>query len=782
MKRIFDRSFLFQSVLFALLSFAAFDLTAQNDPPKVVFSKEAGFYKDEVSVELSSNRKEARIFYTTDGTPPSRLSARYSAPIKVTQNTVIRAIAATAKESSEPAASTYFINENSTLPVFSIGVKPSLLFHPETGLFSKGPNAKENYPFYGANFWSRRELAVSVEFFEDNGKRELEQQAGLSVFGGMSRVWPQKSMVLAARKRYGEKYFKHPFFTDRPFKKYKHLVLRNSGSDFGNTHFRDDMITSLAADAGLEVQAYRPSLVFINGTYWGIYNMREKLNRYFVGNHYGVDRDSIDLIEHRQELKFGSIKHYNTLRSFLRLPETHLDDPKQFAYVSSLMDVDNFLTYEAIEIYIDNQDAGGNIKFWRPHRPDGKWSWILFDTDFGFGLYETDAYKNNSLESHTQPDGPAWPNPPWSTLNLRKMLENPGCRRTFINRFADLMNTVFQPDYVIARIDSFQRRLAPEMPRHLARWKRNEKKWQDNCERMRIFARERPQWMCTFLDQRFKTGKPVAVEIALEGNGTVIINDFVKKQAFFKGAYFEKVPIALNAKPAFGYRFVKWKGVVGSEEHNAMPRQEVLPGNGLRLTAVFEPTTSSLSGKVFLSEMAFHNPQCGDWVELYNASSLEVGVGGWQVVSEKKTYTLPEAQIAPKGFLVFCDDTLAFRKAFPDYRHALVLCKKFELNGAKGFLEIYNAQQAPIDSAVYRLEPNAKPFVLDLRHPKLKSQRDLLEGLGHPGQLSERELVRSAKARKKQRVLFLLIGFAVVLILASFYRFWKKPKDELTQP
>ena len=101
------------------------------------------------------------------------------------------------------------------------------------------------------------------------------------------------------------------------------------------------------------------------------------------------------------------------------------------------------MDYKIAQIYFDNQDAGGNIKYWRPQTPSGRWRWVLYDTDWGFGLHDEKAYNNNSLAFHTATGGPAWPNPEWSTFILRNLLKNEEFQNQFINRFCDAMNTSF---------------------------------------------------------------------------------------------------------------------------------------------------------------------------------------------------------------------------------------------------------------------------------------------------------------------------------------------------
>ena len=354
---------------------------------------QGGYYDDEMVVELFS--PGADIFYTTDGSEPWRKNdMRYEGPILIEQTTVIRAVAYIGGKKSNIFAHTYFIQEPETsLPTVSIALNSSILFDPEHGLFMKGNNAIDSlWKLPGANFWSRKELPVSAEIYESNGEAVYRCLSGFRLFGGMSRLWPQKSFTLVARKRYGQKRIKHRIFGEEGLKKFKFLVLRNSGSDFGKTHFRDAFMTSLVDDWDIEKQDYRPAHVYINGDYWGIYNFREKVNRYFLADHHdNVHKDSLDLIEHRLVRKRGSKKHYQKLWEFL---ETYsLNNSTNYAHIKSQMDVDNFMNYQIAQIYFDNQDAGGNIKFWRPHKANGKWRWILFDTDWGYGLHDPEAYK-----------------------------------------------------------------------------------------------------------------------------------------------------------------------------------------------------------------------------------------------------------------------------------------------------------------------------------------------------------------------------------------------------
>jgi len=289
--------------------------TKQVDPevravsllPELSFAPEGGFYKDKQLVELFS--LDAEIYYTTDGTLPRRISAhKYRKALQLKETTVIRAIAYRGNEKSFPISHTYFFDEpESKLPIVSIAITPALLFDTEKGLFVEGENANDSlWRKPGANFWSRKEVAINTEFFEPDSLCYFRGQTGMRLFGGMSRLFPQKSLTLVARSRYGTKRMKHDIFGNEGFNKYKFLVLRNSGSDFGKTHFRDAFMTGLLEDWDLEKQDARPAQVYINGEYWGIYNIREKINRYFLNGHFDIDKDSVDIIEHRLVTKRDS--------------------------------------------------------------------------------------------------------------------------------------------------------------------------------------------------------------------------------------------------------------------------------------------------------------------------------------------------------------------------------------------------------------------------------------------------------------------------------------------
>ncbi len=736
-------------------------------PLKVEFVPKSGFYTDSIDVQLLA--PGAKVYFTTDGTEPRPISAhRFTTPLRVTKTTVIRAIALMKGEVSHVFSSTYFIDEpEPTFPVVSLSVTPALLFDPVWGLFRKGTNAVDSLWYLpGANFWSHRELVSNFELFETDGRSAWENEAGLRLFGGMSRLSRQKSLSITARARYGEKRIRHKVFGKKGFKKYKSLVLRNSGSDFGSTHFRDALMTHLVKDWDLDVQDYRPSQVYINGKYWGIYNLREKINRYFIQAHHDVDKDSLDLVEHRLTRKNGRTDHYRELLHFLK--NNDLSDPVNYAFVQSQMEVGNFMDHQIAQIYFDNQDAGGNIRFWRPQTPNGRWRWILYDTDWGFGLNDRKAYRNNSLEFHTEPHGPRWPNPPWSTFILRKLLENKDFEREFVTRFCDYLNDDLEETHVLATIDKFYKRLLPEIQRHLDRWGLERQEWEEDVETLRAFANARPRYMRKFLKEKFDIGEVRTVNIQVADGGKVVVNNRIKSREHFTGKYFEKTPLRLLAKPDLGYRFVRWEGEGINSESPELLLEITRPV--LDLWCVFERFEHPLAGKIIINELSCNNKKSQDWIEIYNTTKERVNLRGWVLTDRKNEFVFPDYTLPPKGYVVVCEDSVDFLNVHPQVQ-SLIGGLNFGLNKRYEVIQLFSPETAAVDSLAYQLEPMDSVFSFDLLLPTLdngdQGNWEIVTGNGSPGAANQYYLTSSIQAR---RDLWMQIGGALgVVFLCLFF-------------
>lgn len=691
---------------------------AEEPPFEIIFSLEGGFYHESLEISLFPP-PGARIYYTLDGSQPTTRSKVYRKPFQIEATTVIRAIARKGKKRSTVYSNTYFINEPETdLPVVSISIAPYRLFDPEKGLFMVGNDAIDSlWKKPGANFWSRKELRAGVEIFDPQGVCQYNCVSGFRLFGGMSRLFPQKSMAIAARQRYGQKRIRYPIFGEEHPKKFKHIVLRNSGSDFGKAHFRDILMTSLLEKVDLDKQLYQPTHVYINGTYWGLYHIREKVNRFFIAAHHDVDKDSIDLMEHRIIRKRGSRKHYQRLLYFMRRHD--MANVADFDHVTTQIEVDNFMDYQIAQIYFDNQDAGGNIKFWRPQTPNGRWRWILYDTDWGFGLHEDEAFKNNSLAFHTERDGPLWPNPPWSTFILRKLLENPDFRIDFTNRFADHLNTTFKEDRVAVKIDFIVDQLNFEIDRHFERWRLDREEWEAEVDKLHSFAQERPKHVRMHLMEYFDTGRQRKLKCESTKGGRIIINENIQVgENPFEGIYFANIPITIRAASNYGYRFSHWEGIEAEEGLRALTLRIQQPI--LKLRAVFEPYIHPMSERVIINEISANNKESSDWIELFNNSDERLSLKGWKLVDTKNEFVFPDVSLAPNDYMVICEDSVKLYNTFPA-SYNVVSGMGFGLNKRLEKIILYSDEGALIDSVSYSIPPIDSLFTLNLLLPNLEN-------------------------------------------------------------
>jgi len=529
----------------------------------VSFSKTGG-ENSEGPVELGGAADGETIRYTLDGTIPTETSPLYDGAIPIREAIAIRArIFRDGFIPSRTASRTFLPGETHDLPVISLITAPDNFFNEETGIYVFGDSFDEEEPFYGANFWEDWEREIHFAFYEANGELGTEFDAGVKIFGGWSRANDQRSLAIFARSRYGTDEIEYPLFPDLPYDEFQSLVLRNSGNDWMRTMLRDAALTSLMADADLDYTAYRPTVAYLNGDYWGIYNLREKVNEHFLASKHGVDADEIDLLEGNATVVEGSNTAYKQLMEFVQRQDLVL--PTNYANVEQQIDIQNFINYQIAQIYFNNRDwPGNNIKFWKS--PGTKWRWILYDVEFGFGIYEPEEYADNALEFATAPDGPNWPNPPWSTLLLRQLLTNATFEQQFINAFSDALNGRFLPERVIARIDEYATPIESEISRHYDRWQLSEEEprtlvdWQADLDHMRAFAQQRPQYLWQHIATQFELADPVPITLELNPDaGEIWINSLRVSRAQWSGLYFPGVPVAIQVEAKPGYRFSHWR-------------------------------------------------------------------------------------------------------------------------------------------------------------------------------------------------------------------------------
>ncbi len=653
------------------------EVTGQTDsqlqPP--VFSIHGGIYDNPVTITITPNSPDEKIYLTSNGSEPTTRSFKYNSQLTLTKTTVVRAKSfINDSTSSNTVTNTYIINAPSDLPVISICTNPYNLWDNDYGIYVMGKNAESSYPYFGANFWQDWERPIHIEMYEPDGAQAFSMDAGIKIYGNWSRAIDQKSLAVFARKIYGEGKIKYKIFPDLSIDKFESFILRNSANDWNTTMFRDAMMHALVKNTGIDMLAYRPATIYLNGEYWGILNIREKVNEHYIAAHHNVNPDSIDLLENNGTVLQGSNSHYKALVDFISKKDISIQ--ANYEYVKLRMDVDEFISYMIAEIYFANTDwPGNNIKFWRLQKNDDKWRWILFDTDFGFDVYNEGKSRHNTLKFVLEPNGPSWPNPPWSTLLLRRLIVNNEFKTNFINRFADFSNTIFQADNVKKVIRKFKTAIQNEIPKHLNRWNGGDvETWNTNVSKLEKFADERIGYLTDYFKEEFNINSTLLVYLNLSDNnaGKIKLNSLELNTFPWHGFYYKGTPVTLTAVAKPGYKFKEWKGIdAGNKETITVPTQAALVA-----TAVFELDTA-FTNKIIINEINYNSsPELDteDWFELYNADTIDADISGWIFKDEDDAHVFAfpaNTVLKAKDYLVVCRDTIKFSTAYPSIKNRI---------------------------------------------------------------------------------------------------------------
>ena len=679
------------------------------------FSIGSGFYdQNQLSLELSVPNESATIYFTLDGSIPSIHGLPYEYPIVINSNTVVRARAFLDQwVPSEIESKTYILEDDlgeMGLPAIFISTDNNSFFDEDTGMYVMGPNAEWQFPYFGANFWEDWERPIHFEILEVDGSG-YNANAGAKIFGGWSRAFPQKSLSIFSRSYLGPSSFDYQLFPDSETSSYEAFVIRNSGNDWESTVLRDGFTTSLAHDLDIDLQKYRPTILFINGEFWGIQNLREKVNEHFLSSKHSIAPEHIDLLDlegiNDENIVHGTNSDYKILLDYLN--DQDMAEPIVQNALENWIDIESYMTYQAFQIFVDNRDwPGNNIKFWRDHRVGGKWRWILYDTDFSFSIWDANAYNFNTLGFALEPNGPGWPNPPWSTFIFRKMMENNYFKNSFINIYCDMLNTVFQPEFISERLDSISGNIASMIPTHRDRWYNSGNwpnsavNWEARLNNMENFGNQRRIRAIGHIIDEFDLPNIAQVDLSVTPpfGGYIEINTLDIKESNWQGYYFPSVPIEVKAIQNDGFEFSHWLQFPDSS--NTMRIDITDP---FYLTAVF--IQSELSpGSIVINEINYNSNddhESGDWIELFNPGEMEIDISNWVMKddNDQHSFTFPdETIINSENYLIIAGDLDLF---YNNYSNDIPVIGPFDfgLSGGGDQIRIYDDLGALMDSVKY---------------------------------------------------------------------------------
>jgi len=517
-----------------------------NLTDSLIFSQPQGFYTQEFELTISHTLPWTTMHYTLDGSDPTPQSPVYTAPIliqnrqnepngismiptnpldtpfqwdvwKAPQGNVFKANVLKVRSfndtvaSSEIETQSYFVHPDifSKYPNFSVAsliTDTANLFNYYTGIYVPGYYHDIDTSWalwYGTGNYHQRgdewERPGNLSFFETDGTLAFQQNVGIRINGGGSRVFPQKALRIYAKDTYGQSYISYKLFPDKEVNKYKRFILSNNGQDFFNSTINDVLSYYIIKDLNLEVQSYRPSVLFINGEYWGVHSIRDRLDKYYLEYTRNIDPDNVDVIENYKEIQEGDTMQYTAMLDYVKNHD--ITQQSVFDSISSMINIDKYIDYNICKQYLATGDwPGNNVTCWK-ERPSGhKWCWMVYDNNFAFLNYD-----ENTIEISTAVSGPPWPNPDWSTFLLRTLLQNDTFRQKYLQRFEYHLLNTFSTNRVLHYIDSLSALVSPVLPEHIARWNypQDINYYQWNIDRMRLFANERPCKMRQFIMSYF---------------------------------------------------------------------------------------------------------------------------------------------------------------------------------------------------------------------------------------------------------------------------------------
>ena len=465
---------------------------ARANTPKLLTA--GGFYPGKIIVTCESDEGSV-IRYTTNGETPTEKSSVFPVDGLTLQKTTplrIRAFRADAVP-SETVSATYIINDAQLTPVICLTTDDKYLFNSKTGALVKGTGSIPNYE----REW---EYPVNIEYYDAQGVSQLNQMGTFTAAGHSARQNTQKSIALYARTAYGGSRFAFNPFPHRDYDSYKSLLLRSTNSDAFFCRLRDVVYSSLAEGEGILYQDALCIQVYINGTYWGHYNLREKINKYMVAQYEDVtdeeEIDAIDLISRTGTSRFtssGSGEDWVALADFCK--KNDLNDPENLQYVLDRLDVDSLFTHAAYEIILGNTDFT-NVRLYRV--PGGKWKYLLFDVEASFKSLD-----KTPLEYYIKPVKGKIQGFRHEPLNA--LLNVPEMKAKFLTRVAELLKTRFVWSNVKEKFEFWKDALRPILPRHISRWKNlTMDKWNANVKAAEYYARMRPAKIPGLLKEAMK--------------------------------------------------------------------------------------------------------------------------------------------------------------------------------------------------------------------------------------------------------------------------------------
>ena len=617
--------------------------------PAPTFSHTGGILDEPFELTIEG---DGEIYFTTNGSEPTlENGTRYTEPIYIGSNTNVRAKAfSDTLISSKTVTATYLVEDKAhkeiefSIPVVSITVDSAYFYDDTIGICVVGENGitgEKSCTKAKANYNQEWKRPINFEYIVD-GQTVVSQELEAKVEGGCSRTENIKSLSIKASNKTGKDSIGYHFFPSKPNVIHSNLYIRNGGTAYSKVRFRDGLMQTLAIGMNIDLQAFQPVAYYINGVYQGFMDLNERTNADYVEANYGIGEKDIDLITLSDQLGIQASKGdkdaYDDMVSALKNADK-TDSVSLYERACGHMDIDEYVDYQIFQQFIVNTDwPGNNTKIWR-ERENGKFRWILFDTDFGFGLpgYEYLGGSNkNMIEWCAGRGSLQWANRyTWMITIFRSLYQNRFFKKKFTTKFLIHLSTTLSPQRIEAVFDSISTLVDKE---YQISFKGTTGKKATSS--MRSFALNRHKYIYGHLQKYVGGGDTVSLQLASEMkdaklyfNGELITS--------YNGKYFSDYELELHAIPPQGYELDKWVitcDTISEVASDTLEPRNKLPGylvtklrSGGKITATFKPAgepepeskptlviNEICTSSNALSKTPGPNGKYSDWIEIYN--------------------------------------------------------------------------------------------------------------------------------------------------------------------
>ena len=535
-----------------------------------------GFYNEPVTINPPSLPSGVTLRCTQDGSAPTKNSQEFNSAVTFSKSTSFRCSAfKDGALTTQVVTKTFFIGESVNMPVVAVSVAPDFFdkhYVPKSRCGSSDPKSCPD------GLMEEVEYPVHVEYFpkgSSSDKSAWDIEAGISLMGGWSRVNDKKSVSITMREEYEDGRLHYPLFETRKSDSvFKAFNLRNNGNRFVSDYIEDAMAGALLEGSGVDYQRSRQVVVFYNGKYYGIHDMRERYNRGYVQTNYGIDDNTVEMIKQLGgEDKItasgdGSTASYISMLHYVG--DNDMSDAEKYEMAKTMLDVGNLADYMAAEIYYHNGDwPNNNVRAWRS--PEQPWKFMVYDVDHGFdwlwGVNGGEFSQSNNMFAWIKKGGG---NKPCKEVgcfaNLYiSLIKNADFKRMFLHRSAVMWNGYLNASNVAKVVDAMTKTIPPsEMERDLAAFERSyDKSFDKDGSDLKEWASKRDGKVLQEYQEEFGVGELVPMKISSNGNGMVLMEGMnlpgsKSNSTNYSGNFFSGLQMELTAVPSNGAVFAGW--------------------------------------------------------------------------------------------------------------------------------------------------------------------------------------------------------------------------------